>query len=79
VLAKLTLVAAFNERLLLGNGLIISPLSDSENQRRSMRDVVAQINNENDFNSYVTGFSHQVSAPKDIKYEKHPVRLLFKR
>jgi hypothetical protein len=40
-----------------------------------MRDIVSQINNENDFNSYVTSFSHQVSAPKEIKYEKHPVRL----
>jgi hypothetical protein len=75
ILAKLTLQASFNERLLLGNGLIISPLNDGENQRRSMRDIVSQINNENDFNSYVTSFSHQVPAPKEIKYEKHPVRL----
>jgi hypothetical protein len=71
-LAKLTFQASFNERLLLGNGLIISPLSDGENQRRSMRDIVSQINNENDFNSCVTSFSHQVAAPKEIKYEKHP-------
>jgi Rho GTPase-activating protein RGD1 len=66
-------IASFNERLLLGNGLLISPLAEGDNPRKGLRDIIAQIDNERDFHSYITSFTSQVPPPRDIKYEKHPV------
>lgn len=69
--------ATFNEKLLLGNGLAISPLQDGSTTQRSLRDLVLDIDNEKDFTSHIASFSHSVKPrPKDvsdIKYEKHPV------
>jgi hypothetical protein len=66
-------LAAFNEKLLLGNGLLISPLSDGDSTRRSLRDIVTQVDNDKDFQNHVLSFSSQVPGTKDIKYEQHPV------
>ncbi|KAK3078255.1 hypothetical protein LTS18_008052, partial [Coniosporium uncinatum] len=69
--------ASFNEKLLLGNGVLISPLkeeSGSGANSLSMRDMVYQINNEKDFSDYVLGKTAEVPPKKgEIKYEKHPV------
>ncbi|KAF2674117.1 RhoGAP-domain-containing protein [Microthyrium microscopicum] len=73
VTLQLQKFTSFNEKLLLGNGLLISPLSDGDSQRKGMRDVVGQIDNERDLHSYVT--SHAVPAPRENKYEKHPTLL----
>ncbi|KAL8779561.1 MAG: hypothetical protein Q9213_006866 [Squamulea squamosa] len=69
--------AAFNEKLLLGNGLCVSPLKgqNSSTSPRSLRDVVFQIDNTHDLNSYITSFSNKAGArPTDVKYQPHPVR-----
>lgn len=68
--------ASFNEKLLLSNGLNVSPLKGSEagSQSRSLREVVHAIDNEQDLGTYIGSFA--VKVPKtimDIKYEKHPV------
>lgn len=65
--------ASFNERLLLGNGLCVTPLrSQQEPLKRSLREVVSSIDNERDFNNYVSSFSSRVANTGDIKYERHP-------
>lgn len=67
--------ATFNEKLLLGNGLAVTPLTDKDTagSQRSMRDVIYEIDNDTDFNSYVRGHMSKVPARSgDIRYEQHP-------
>ena len=68
--------ASFNERLLLGNGLCVSPFKSQANNlgSRSLRDVVTQIDNARDLNNYVSSFASKVGSSGEIKYERHPVR-----
>lgn len=71
--------ASFNERLLLGNGLCVSPLRgrNNESSSRSLRDVVFQIDNVKDLNNYVSSFASKVGNSGEIKYERHPVRSTY--
>ncbi|CAL8576198.1 Rho GTPase-activating protein [Xanthoria parietina] len=67
--------ASFNEKLLLGNGLCVSPLKGQNNDQspRSLRDVVFQIDNTHDLNSYISSFSPRAGQrPADIRYQPHP-------
>ncbi|RDL31521.1 uncharacterized protein BP5553_09730 [Venustampulla echinocandica] len=68
--------ASFNEKLLLSNGLNVSPLKGSEqgSQPRSLREVVYAIDNEKDLSGYISSFASKV-APRiaDIKYERNHV------
>ena len=70
-------IASFNEKLLLSNGLCVSPLKGQENhgnQPRSLRDIVYQIDNERDLRNYVASFAPKIgSKPADIEYHRHPV------
>ena len=67
--------ATFNEKLLLGNGLAVTPLTDKDSgsSQRSMRDVIYEIDNDTDFHSYVRGHMSKIPArASEIKYEQHP-------
>nr|OQO32363.1 hypothetical protein B0A51_00422 [Rachicladosporium sp. CCFEE 5018] len=66
--------ATFNEKLLLGNGLAVSPLEgkDAAVGSRSMRDTLYDIDNDGDFHGYVGSYSGKISRPSDIHYEQHP-------
>ena len=70
--------AAANERLLLNNGLCVSPLKSQTTNGpvsgpRSLRDIAQSVNNDKDLEDYVLGFSNKaVTKPPEIKYEKHP-------
>ena len=69
--------ASLNEQLLLRNGLCVSPLNNQSNgdanQRKSLRQVASNIDNDRDFHDYVMSFSNKAGArPPEIKYEKHP-------
>ena len=67
--------ATFNEKLLLGNGLAVSPLSDKDvpSAQKSLRELVVEIDNEKDFNNFIASHSGKVPpTPSEIKYEKHP-------
>ncbi|KAL8733618.1 MAG: hypothetical protein Q9166_002028 [cf. Caloplaca sp. 2 TL-2023] len=67
--------ASFNEKLLLGNGLCVSPLKGQNSDRspRSLRDVVFQIDNTNDLNNYIASFAAKAGQrPADIRYQPHP-------
>jgi hypothetical protein len=70
------LPASFNEKLLLSNGLNVSPLKGSEigSQPRSLREVVHAINNEKDLSGYISSFAGKVGPrSQEIKYERHAV------
>ncbi|KKA18500.1 Uncharacterized protein T310_7537 [Rasamsonia emersonii CBS 393.64] len=63
--------AAFNEKLLLGQGLCVSPLNSGS---KSMREVIHQIDSEKDFNDYILSFAGNpgaVAAP-EVQYTPHP-------
>ena len=61
--------ATFNEKLLLGNGLVVSPLTKED---KTLRDIIYEIDNETDFNSYMRGHANKIPArPSEIKYEQH--------
>jgi hypothetical protein len=67
--------ASFNEKLLLGNGLAVSPLTegDAPSAQKSLRELVIEIDNEKDFNNYISSHSGKVPPSlSEIKYEKHP-------
>jgi hypothetical protein len=67
--------ATFNEKLLLGNGLAVTPLTDKDTagSQRSMRDVIYEIDNDTDFHSYIRGHMSKIPArASEIKYEQHP-------
>ncbi|KAH0543774.1 hypothetical protein FGG08_001956 [Glutinoglossum americanum] len=69
-------LASFNEKLLLNNGLTISPINTSTGpnpESRSLRDAVYLVDNELDLKNYIMSFSSKVQ-PKaaEIKYERHP-------
>ncbi|CZS98218.1 related to GTPase-activating protein beta-chimerin [Rhynchosporium agropyri] len=68
--------ASFNEKLLLSNGLNISPMrgNESGSQPRSLREAVAAIDNEKDLSNYISSFANKVPArTAEIRYEKNPV------
>ena len=69
--------ASANEKLLLSNGLCVSPLksqaSSATTGPRSLREIAQSVNNENDMEDYVLGFYNKAGTkPPEIKYEKHP-------
>ncbi|SMQ56161.1 unnamed protein product [Zymoseptoria tritici ST99CH_3D7] len=66
--------ATFNEKLLLGNGLAVTPLSETTGPAgpKSLRDMVSEIDNDVDFHHFVAGHASKVSRPSEIKYEQHP-------
>ena len=69
-------LASFNEKLLLGNGICVSPLKGQNNNQglRSLRDVVYQIDNTRDLDNYVSSFASKAGGRNpDIRYERHPV------
>ncbi|ESZ89639.1 hypothetical protein SBOR_9977 [Sclerotinia borealis F-4128] len=68
--------ASFNEKLLLSNGLNISPIRAKEQgtSNRSLRETVHAIDNVNDLSNYISSFTGKVpSRVTEIKYERNTV------
>ena len=66
--------ATFNEKLLLGNGLLVQPLSETSNTQRSLRDLVLDIDNERDFNTFVGAEHGRIPARgSDLVFQKSHV------
>ncbi|KAG0637385.1 Rho GTPase activation protein [Tuber brumale] len=69
--------AQFNEKLLLHNGLSVSPMKTDDadsNGAQSMRDVINMINNDKDFESFVLDLANKVHPPtknQEVRYERH--------
>ncbi|KAL2009178.1 hypothetical protein VTN00DRAFT_7372 [Thermoascus crustaceus] len=70
--------ATFNEKLLLGKGLCVSPLKNGQSNGavgpKSLREVIQQIDNQKDLNDYVLSHSSNpgVTSSAEIRYERHP-------
>ena len=67
--------AALNERLLLGNGLCVSPLKSAGTGGfgKSLRDTAQGVDSQKDFHDYVLSFQAKAGQPHpEIRYEKHP-------
>ncbi|KAL6361443.1 hypothetical protein LRP88_04911 [Fusarium phalaenopsidis] len=69
--------ASFNEKLLLSNGLSVSPIQgpgQSSISQRSLRQAASSIDNEKDLNDYVVAQVRSMPANTgEIKYERNPV------
>ena len=67
------MVASFNEKLVLSNGLSISPLKNGS-ESRSLRECILSIENEKDLNEFIEN-QHSKMPPKTTppKYERNPV------
>ncbi|RYP24237.1 hypothetical protein DL765_000732 [Monosporascus sp. GIB2] len=69
--------ASFNEKLLLSNGLVISPLRNSAfaaQFTRSLKEVIHAVDNKKDFVNYITGCHSKVPLKtSEPKYERNPV------
>ncbi|KAI1104006.1 RhoGAP-domain-containing protein [Jackrogersella minutella] len=69
--------ASFNEKLLLSNGLVISPLKSATQpgqHSRSLKEVVQAIDNKKDLENYITSYHSKVPArSSEAKYERNPV------
>ncbi|KIW03897.1 uncharacterized protein PV09_04740 [Verruconis gallopava] len=66
--------ATFNERLMLANGLLVSPLNEPNAPHQpSMRELIMQIDNLQDFQVYVRSFGAKI-PPRggEIEYKQHP-------
>ncbi|KZF20504.1 rho GTPase activator [Xylona heveae TC161] len=68
--------ASLNEKLLLNNGLSLSPLKQQEQsqdaQPRSLREAFHLIDNDGDLNSYILSFLSKVPPKRpEINYERH--------
>jgi hypothetical protein len=70
------ITASFNEKLVLSNGLSISPLKQS-GESRSLRESILAINNEKDLSDYLSN-QHTKLPPRTgpAKYERNHVRFL---
>lgn len=69
--------AAFNEKLLLGNGVIVYPFKnppgETAPQPRSMRQAVSSVNNDRDLKEFLSSHRAKVQHHEEIKYERNPV------
>ncbi|KAJ3551588.1 hypothetical protein NPX13_g11325 [Xylaria arbuscula] len=69
--------ASFNEKLLLSNGLVISPLKNAISPGQashSLKEVIHAIDNKRDLEEYITSFHSRLPAkPSEPKYERNPV------
>ncbi|KAG5999996.1 hypothetical protein E4U54_001588, partial [Claviceps lovelessii] len=69
--------ATLNEKLLLGNGLVISPFKNNQalegaGKPRSLRRAVAAIDNEKDMNDFVAGQHSKIQPYSEVRYERNP-------
>ncbi|KAM0090378.1 Rho GTPase-activating protein [Aspergillus fumigatus] len=70
--------ATFNEKLLLGQGLSITPLDEGAGNGsigpKSLYEVVRQIDNQKDFQDYILSYEYNPGAvtSEEVQYQRHP-------
>lgn len=70
-----SLAASFNEKLLLSNGLSVSPLKGANPASMSLREIVNYVDTQKDLSDYLSAAHSKVPPNKgDPRYERHPVR-----
>jgi hypothetical protein len=71
--------ASFNEKLLLSNGLSVSPLKNGKSSRpdsMSLREIVHNVDTQRDLSEYLCANHSKVPPSRgEPKYERHPVSL----
>jgi len=68
--------ATFNEKLLLGNGILITPLPSEGTDAQSLRDIMNGVDNDKDLHTHILSQRSRVPPkPTEIKYEQHPTLL----
>lgn len=77
LLLQMQKFASFNEKLLLSNGLSISPLKNGNSSRpdsMSLREIVQQVDAQQDLSAFLRA-NHNKVPPRtgEPKYERHPV------
>ncbi|KAK0749248.1 hypothetical protein B0T18DRAFT_406135 [Schizothecium vesticola] len=73
VVLQMQKFASFNEKLLLSNGLCVSPLKSSPDAR-SLRECILAIDNEKDFNEHIAAQdSRRPPRGPEPKYERNPL------
>lgn len=69
--------ASFNEKLLLSNGLSVSPMQNGKGTiplSMSLREIVSQVDTQKDLSDYLCANHNRVPPNKgEPKYERHPV------
>lgn len=69
--------ASFNEKLLLSNGLSVSPLKNGKSSRpdsMSLREIVHNVDTQRDLSEYLCANHGKVPPSRgEPKYERHPV------
>ncbi|KAF3482324.1 uncharacterized protein GIQ15_05083 [Arthroderma uncinatum] len=69
---QLQKLASFNEKLLLGSGLAVSPMKTGNATPDSLREAARRIDNERDFRDFVISQAGKVPDTKPTpKYERH--------
>ncbi|KAM5442497.1 Rho GTPase-activating protein [Microsporum ferrugineum] len=64
--------ASFNEKLLLGSGLAVSPMRTGNSTPDNLRETAKRVDNERDFRDFIIGQSGKVPETKPtLKYERH--------
>ncbi|KAK0632229.1 hypothetical protein B0T14DRAFT_559943 [Immersiella caudata] len=73
VVLQMQKFASFNEKLLLSNGLSISPLKNTP-EARSLRETILAIDNDRDLQDYINNYYSRM-PPKggEPKYERNPL------
>lgn len=78
-----TRAASFNEKLLLSNGLVISPLKSATSlgqYSHSLKEVIHAIDNKKDLEDYITSYHSKLPpTTSEPKYERNPVCLPLAR
>lgn len=70
---QFTKFAGLNERLLLGNGICVSPLKGQGLPGKSLREIARSVDHEKDFHDHVLSYAAKAGQPpQEIRYEKHP-------
>ena len=70
------MIATFNEKLLLGQGLCVSPIKGETNGAlapKSLAEVVRQVDNQRDLHDYILSHESKAVSSEQVKYELRPV------
>ena len=74
MVSNMFFAASFNEKLVLSNGLSISPLKKEGNEGKSLRECILAIDNEKDLSDYLTSHHPRLQPKTGLpKYEKNHV------
>ena len=73
VTMQLQKLAGITEQNFVRNGMLLNPIPDLQPGQRGFRQIVSEIDNDQDYRNYVVGFSARIPPrPSEIVYQQHP-------